>query len=58
VFGSNGGGEAYAFNLTKSDEVVYEVPFIGLDLNDALPIAKSFDAFIPAINLVCRKIVT
>jgi hypothetical protein len=58
LFGSNGGGEAYAFNLTKSDEVVYEVPFIGLDVKEALPIAKSFSAFVPSANLVHQKIVT
>ena len=52
LIGSNGGGEAYAFNLTKLDETIYEVLFIGLDVKYAVQIAKSFSAFVPSINLV------
>src|SRR5215469_5035810 len=28
--GTNGGGEAYAFNISGTDPAVFEVPFIGL----------------------------
>jgi len=51
LIGSNGGGVAYAFDTSQSDESIYEVPFIGLDVKDARLIAKSFEALVPAINL-------
>jgi len=31
LFGSNGGGEAYAFKLTANPVTVVSVPFIGMD---------------------------
>ena len=43
--GSNGGGEAYAFDLSRTDETVFEVPFIGLP-TDAMAIASSMDSFL------------
>ena len=43
--GSNGGGEAYAFDLSRIDAGVFEVPFIGLP-NDARAIASSFNSFL------------
>jgi hypothetical protein len=43
--GSDGGGEAYAFNLSRTDAMVFEVPFIGLP-TDARAIASSFDSFL------------
>jgi hypothetical protein len=43
--GSDGGGEAYAFDLSGSDATVFEVPFIGLP-SDARAIAGSFDSFL------------
>jgi hypothetical protein len=42
--GSDGGGEAYAFDLSRTDATVFEVPFIGLP-TDARAIA-SFVRFI------------
>src|SRR3954451_19715098 len=41
--GSNGGGEAYAFDLSRIDAGVFEVPFIGLP-TEAKPISNSFDS--------------
>jgi hypothetical protein len=43
--GSNGGGEAYAFDVSRSDATVFAVPFIGLP-TDAKAIAGSFDSFL------------
>ena len=36
LIGSDGGGEAYAFDLAKADAAVYQVPFIGLDPKGSL----------------------
>ena len=43
--GSDGGGEAYAFDLSRPDATVFEVPFIGLP-TDARAIASSIDSFL------------
>lgn len=43
--GSDGGGEAYAFDLSRTDATVFEVPFVGLP-TDARAIANSFDSFL------------
>ena len=43
--GTNGGGEAYAFDLSRTDATVFEVPFIGLP-NDATAISNSFGSFL------------
>jgi len=42
---SDGGGEAYAFDLSRADATVFEVPFIGSP-TDAGAIASSFDSFL------------
>jgi len=43
--GSDGGGEAYAFDLSRTDATVFEVPFIGLPTH-ARAIARSFDSLL------------
>jgi hypothetical protein len=46
--GTDGGGEAYAFNISENNPnnpTVFEVPFIGLP-SDARMIAISFDSFV------------
>ena len=43
--GSDGGGEAYAFDLSRTDATVFEVPFVGLP-TDVRAIASSFDSFL------------
>ena len=43
--GSDGGGEAFAFDLSRTDATVFEVPFVGLP-TDARLIANSFDSFL------------
>ena len=44
-FGTDGGGEAYAFDTSRGESTVYEVPFIGRP-SDARPIADSFEALL------------
>jgi len=46
LFGSNGGGEAFAFDTRDNSMKVVMVPFIGMSLNDAKTVADSFDNFL------------
>jgi hypothetical protein len=46
LFGSNGGGEAFAFDARSTPPVIVAVPFIVLNLEDAIVIAPSFTAFL------------
>ena len=48
--GTDGAGEAYAFNVSESDGAVFEVPFIGL-ASDAKMIADSFGSFVSEATL-------
>ena len=49
--GSDGGGEAYAFDLSRTDATVFEVPFIGVP-PDARAIASSLHSLLgPAIGV-------
>lgn len=48
IFGSDGGGEAYAFDTTKEMQIV-NAPFIGLGLEDEKVIAKVFNEFIKKV---------
>lgn len=43
LFGSNGGGEGYGFDLRETDMPIVRVPFIGMDLQYATPVAKDFN---------------
>jgi hypothetical protein len=49
AIGSNGGGEAYAFDRRTAEPSLVLIPFIGMDLDVAIPIAKSFHAFLERI---------
>jgi SMI1 / KNR4 family (SUKH-1) len=49
LIGTDGGGEAYAFDVSGNDASVFEVPFIGMP-SDARAIANSFDSFIAALG--------
>lgn len=51
LIGSDGGGEAYAFDLAKAEGAVYQVPFIALDPKEAWLVADSFDVFLSRTNL-------
>ena len=45
-FGSNGGGEAFAFDIRSMPPSIVMVPFIGMELEVTIPIASSFDSFL------------
>ncbi|HZF41994.1 MAG TPA: SMI1/KNR4 family protein [Sphingomonadaceae bacterium] len=42
AFGSNGGGEGFAFDAACEGFRVKQCPFIGLSREDAMPVAQSF----------------
>jgi len=48
--GTDGGGEAYALNVSGTAGAVFEVPFIGLPC-DARMIADSFESFVSGAKL-------
>ena len=51
LLGSSGGGEAYAFDLrARGKSTVVSVPFIGMDLREALPLAETFDGFLEYLS--------
>ncbi len=43
MFGSNGGGEGYAFDRRSQEMNIVRVPFIGLSVESAIPMAESID---------------
>jgi len=50
LIGSNGGGEAYAFNLSSGSPVLYELPFIGMESQYANTAADSFGLFLSGLT--------
>ena len=46
LFGSSGGGEAFAFDMTRSDMKIRMVPFIGLSPKNAVFVADTFEHFL------------
>lgn len=50
LIGSNGGGEAYAFDLSSQDQGLYQLPFIGMERKSAIPIADSWNAFLAPLG--------
>ena len=46
LFGSDGGGEAFAFDTCSDAKPIVSVPFVGMELKMARPIASNFKAFL------------
>jgi hypothetical protein len=46
LFGSDGGGEAFAFDTRSDAKPIVSVPFVGMELKLARPIASNFKAFL------------
>jgi hypothetical protein len=46
LFGSDGGGEAFAFDTRRGANPIVSVPFVGMELKMARPIASNFTAFL------------
>ncbi|HWV14979.1 MAG TPA: SMI1/KNR4 family protein, partial [Cellvibrio sp.] len=42
LFGSNGGGEGYGFDLRSETMKIVSIPFIGMDLDCAIVVASDF----------------
>jgi hypothetical protein len=55
LFGSSGGGEAYAFDLRSDSPPVVSVPFIGMDAKLAIVVAQTFLSFIDGLSAQTRK---
>lgn len=51
LFGSDGGGEAFAFDLRVPTKPIISVPFIGMSLNDVRAIANTFALFLDKMAL-------
>jgi hypothetical protein len=49
LFGSDGGGEAFAFDTRSLEMPIVAVPFIGMEMEAALPIAPNFNSFLEAL---------
>ena len=50
-FGSNGGGELLAFELSSPEAPVFMVPFIPLEATEAVLVAPSFLAFVSLFGI-------
>lgn len=46
LFGSDGGGEAFAFDTHSEDKPIVSVPFVGMELKYARSVASNFQAFL------------
>jgi hypothetical protein len=49
LIGSDGGGEAFAFDLRTDVKSIMSIPFVGTGLNAARPIAPTFEMFLRAL---------
>jgi SMI1/KNR4 family protein SUKH-1 len=54
LIGTDGGGEAYAFDVSANDPTVFEVPFVGKP-SDARAIADSFDTFVAPLDIETER---
>jgi hypothetical protein len=46
LFGSDGGGEAFAFDTRTEAKPIVSVPFVGMELKLARPLGSNFKAFL------------
>ena len=49
LFGSDGGGEAYAFDLREATPTIVSVPFVGMSLREATHCGSDFDEFLQGL---------
>ena len=50
LFGSDGGGEAFAFDLRSGSGPIVSIPFVGMDIKSATPIATTFRGFLESLS--------
>jgi hypothetical protein len=51
AFGSDGGNEAFAFDMRSHPNQAIMVPFVGMALNEIVPIADNFTNFLERLYL-------
>jgi hypothetical protein len=50
VFGSDGGGEAYAFDMRPSLPTIVSIPFVGMDLSVVRFISSTFTGYLDTLS--------
>jgi len=55
LFGSNGGGEAFAFDGRNEPGRIVKVPFVGMELDSVRLIAPNFDEFLEELSRPVRS---
>ena len=50
IFGSDGGGEAYAFDIRNNEMLIVSVPFVGMGVSLARVVASNFDDFLDTLS--------
>lgn len=50
LFGSDGGGDGFAFDTRTASPAVVTVPFVGMSLKYAKPVASNFTAFLEKLG--------
>jgi hypothetical protein len=46
IFGSDGGGEAFGFDTRNPNWPIVQIPFVGMNWNDARPLGETFSQFL------------
>jgi len=46
LFGSNGGGEAFAFDMRSDQKLIVSMPYIGMAIDSVHPICDDFEVFL------------
>ena len=49
LFGSDGGGEAFAFDIRTEAKPIVSVPFVGMELELIQPFGSTFRAFLETL---------
>jgi SMI1 / KNR4 family (SUKH-1) len=50
LFGTDGGGEAFAFDTRSEAKPIVSVPFVGMDLKSIRTIAPNFESFLDNLS--------
>jgi len=50
LFGSDGGGEAYGFDMRTPNKHIVQIPFVGMDWADAIAMGSRFEEFLDRVR--------
>jgi SMI1 / KNR4 family (SUKH-1) len=50
LFGTDGGGEAFAFDIRSEAKPIVSVPFVGMDLKSIRAVAPNFESFVDKLT--------